>query len=173
MSQLRTFWTEPPTHIRVYPCPQCQETISINASSCRFCHVPVDLKVAEQLWARNQQLRTETQQVGTAIARANAYSVFSRAAMVVTAFTLLRTFALGSLGEIWIICQLLAISYGAQWLNHNSSLVTDDEDFVAAVSKVNRAIVGWAVLLLAQVAAYFFVNGVPDWNAILDLFLVE
>ena len=173
MSQLRTFWTEPPTHIRVYPCPQCQETISINASSCRFCHVPVDLKVAEQLWAKNQQLRTETQQVATAIARANAYTVLSRAAMVVTAFTLLRTFALGSLGEIWIICQLLAISYGAQWLNHNSSLITDDADYRDAVSKVKMSMVGWTVLLLAQVAAYLFINGVPDWNTILNLFVVE
>src|SRR5688572_18720731 len=173
MPQLRTFWTEPPTHIRVYPCPQCQETISINASSCRFCHVPVDLKVAEQLWTANQQLRTENQQVATAIARANAYSVFSRAGMVITGITLLRTFAIGSLVEIWVICQLLAISYGAQWLNHNSSLVTDDSDYLDAVSKVKMAMVGWAVLLVAQVAAYFTLNGVPDWNAILNLFVVE
>ena len=58
-------WTEPPTHVRVYPCPACQETISVAATSCRFCHVPTDLKVAEQLWVENQQLTSAIPRVLT------------------------------------------------------------------------------------------------------------
>lgn len=75
--------------------------------------------------------------------------------------------------ETWVLCQLLALSYGAQWLIHNSSLVTADADYVEAVVKVKHAMLGWVALLLAQIAAYLILNGLPDWNMILQLFVVE
>lgn len=75
--------------------------------------------------------------------------------------------------ESWVLCQLLALSYGAQWLLHNRSLVTADPDYVDAVAKVKHAMLGWVALLLAQLAAYIVINGLPDWNMILQLFVVE
>ena len=173
MPQPLTYWTEPPTNVRVYPCPQCQETISVNAPSCRFCHVPVELKVAEQLWAKNQQLRVENQQIGTAIKRADMYSFFTRALVVITAITVWRMYRFNGPAETWIVFQLLALSYGAQWLNHNSSIVTADAKYGQAVAKVKTAMLGWAALLLFQVAAYFLLNGLPDWNSILELLVLE
>ena len=171
MPQLPTFWTGPPTRVRVYPCPACQELISIDARSCRFCHEPVDVKAAEQLWVENRQTTTA---IATAITRADTYSYLTRALIPITAFTLWRISKIGGgLAEIWIICQLLALSYGAQWLSHNSSLVTTNADYVEAVVKVKKAMLGWVILLLAQVAAYLILNGAPDWNSILDLFVLE
>ena len=170
MLQLRTFWTEPPTHVRVYPCPACQETISIDAPSCRFCHAKTDLKVAEQRWAENQQL---TSAVTTAVKRANMYHSLTRGLVPLTAITLWRMYRLGGLAEAWVVCQLLALSYGAQWLSQNSSIVTDDFDYVDAVAKVKSAMLGWVALLLVQVAAYLILNGLPDWNMILQMFVVE
>lgn len=82
-------------------------------------------------------------------------------------------FTFGSLAETWIFCQLLALSYGAQWLNHNSSLITVDADYVEAVAKVKRAMLVWAALVLVQVGAYLILNGVPDWNTILELLVVD
>ena len=159
--------TAPPTHGRVYPCPQCQEIISVNAPSCRFCHVPVDVKVAEQLWADNQQ-------IATAITRASMFGVSARFALLMTGVGLLTLNGRrGSLAETWVVCILLALSYGAQWLNHNESLGKDDADFLAAVAKVKTAMRIWVAALLVPVAVYLTLNGLPDWNTILKLFVVE
>src|ERR1044072_4353592 len=136
MPQLPAFWTGPPTRVRVYPCPACQETISIDARSCRFCHEPVDVKAAAQLWVENRQTTTA---IATAITRADTYSNFTRALIPITAIGLWRIYSFGVMPETWIICQLLALSYGAQWLSHNSSLVTTNADYVEAVVKVKKA----------------------------------
>ena len=93
------------------------------------------------------------------------------ASLPITAIIIWRISAVGDLTETWIICHLLAISYGAQWLSHNSSLVTYDPDFLEAVGKVKRTMLGLATVLLAQVAAYMFLNGLP--SSILDLFGLE
>ena len=94
--------------------------------------------------------------------------------MLMMALTLwIGAYPLGSLVEGWVVCQLLVISYGAQWLSHNGTSVTNDADYLKAVVKVKKAMLAWAVLLLIQVAAYLIINGVPDWNAILDLIVVE
>src|ERR1041384_6119898 len=162
MSQLPTTWTGPPTHIRVYPCPAWQETISVDATSCRFCHVTTDVRVAEQLWIKNQQITN-------AISRANTYSSLTIALVPVTAITLWKMFRFDGVTESWILCQLLALSYGAQWLIHNRSIVTADAYYVDAVAKVKTAMLGWIVLLLVQVVAYLIINGLPDWNMILQL----
>ena len=129
--------------------------------------------MAEQLWADNQQLSIEKQQIATAIKRADTYSVFTRASIVIITITLLRMYTLGSLGEPWVICQLLAISYGAQWLSHNGSLVTADTDYVEAVAKVKTTMLVWVAALLVQVALYLMLDGLPDPATILDLFVVD
>ena len=163
--QQRTFWTEPPTRVRVYPCPACQETISVDAPSCRFCHVTTDVKVAEKLWIEHQQ-------VTSAISRAKTFIASSRAAIPLTGIPLWIIMS-GGPPEIWVAFNLLAISYGAQWLNHNSSLVTADAEYVEAVAKVKWAMVIWAASMLLTGAAYLILNGLPDLEMILDLFVVE
>lgn len=161
------FWTEPPSHIRVYPCPECHETISVYAPTCRFCNLPVDVKLAEKLWAKNQQ-------VTTAITRASTFSSTSHVGVtVVTGMALTVLYLSGGVSEFWFIVPLLALSYGAQWMNHNRSLVKDDPDYQAAAGKVKKAMLIWTAAVLIQVAVYLIVSGVPDWKAILDLLVVE
>ena len=79
----------------------------------------------------------------------------------------------GRLPEAWVVINLLALTYGAQWLNHNSSLVTNDADYPKAVTKVKRAMVIWAISLLIVGVVYLDLNGLPGWQMILDLFVVE
>ena len=164
--QQRTFWTEPPTHVRVYQCPACQETIAIDAPSCRFCHVTTDVKVAEKLWAENRQITS-------AVSRAKTFIASSRAAIPLTAIPIWILVMSGGLSEIWIVFNLLALSYGAQWLNHNSSLVTADAEYVKAVGKVKGAMVMWAISLLIIGVVYLDLNGLPDLEMILEMFVVE
>ena len=161
------FWTEPPSHIRVYPCPECRETISVYAPTCRFCNLPIDVKLAEKLWAKNQQ-------VATAITRAITFSSASTAGVtVVTGMALTLLYLSASLSEFWFIVPLLALSYGAQWLNHNRSLVKDDPDYHAAAGKVKTAMLVWSAALLIQVVAHLILNGIPDWQMILELLVIE
>ena len=163
--QQRTFWTEPPTHIRVYPCPACQETIAIDAPSCRFCHATTDVKVAEKLWTKNQQ-------VTRAVSRAKTFIASSRAAIPLTGISLWILVMSSGLPEVSVVINLLALSYGAQWLNHNSSLVTADAEYVKAVRKVKKAMVMWALSLLIIGVVYLDLNGLPDLERILEMFLV-
>ena len=165
MHQLPTFWTGPPTYVRVYPCPACQEMISVDTTSCRFCHVTTNVKAAEQRWVESQ---VKNQQITNAITRANTYNSLTAALVPVTAIILWTMFRFGGVTEAWFMYQLLALSYGAQWLIHNRSLVTTDADYVEAVAKVKHSMLGWAALLLVQVAAYLFVNGVDLVTTLLD-----
>lgn len=160
MSQLPTFWTEPPTHVRVYPCPRCQETISVDATNCRFCHVAIDLQTAEQLWVENQQ-------IATAVRRGNTFGFTTHIAPLVTGVALWILYMGGGITELLFVSPLLALSYGAQWLIHNRSLAKDDDDYLAAVTTVKRAMLVWAVALLVQVAVYLILNGLLDLITIL------
>jgi len=121
--------------------------------------VTTDVKMAEQRWLQNQHITT-------AVARANTFSTSTRSATLLTGISLWFLVVSGGIAEIWVICNLLAISYGAQWLNHNSSLVTNDRDYAEAVTKVKRAMVVWALALFVQAAVCLGIYGFPDWEKI-------
>jgi hypothetical protein len=119
--------------------------------------------VAEKLWADNRQ-------VTTAVTRANMFSVSSRSALLLTGLSIWSLIVSGGLAEIWVVVNLLALSYGAQWLSHNNSLVTNDADYAEAVTKVKRAMIVWALALFIQVTLNLIFYGFPDWETI---FVVE
>ena len=151
-----SFWQEVPTHIRVYPCPACNETISADASGCRFCHLPIDANTA-------QRLLTESQRVTTAVAQANTFSLSTRAAVLLAGFAFFNLYMDRSLTESLVLCSFIAFAYGIWWLYRNRSHVTHDVDYPAAITKVKRTMMVWVAVLLVQLAAYLILNGFPDW----------
>lgn len=155
MLDLSSFWKETPTDIRMYPCPACNETISADASSCRFCHLPIDANTA-------QRLLTESQRVITAIAQANTFNLSTRATVLLAGFAFFNLYMNGSLTESLVGCSVIAFAYGTWWLHHNRSRVTHDADYPAAIMKVKWTMMVWVVVLLAQLAAYVMLNGLPD-----------
>lgn len=163
MPNLFSFLTEAPTHIRMYPCPACKETISADVSNCRFCHLPIDANTA-------QRLLTESQQVTTAVARANTFSLSTRVALLLTTFAFFNLYMDRSLTDSLVVCSFIAFGYGAWWLYNNKSRVTHDADYPAAITKVKTTMVVWVAALLVQLAAYLMLNGLPDWRrAVLQL----
>jgi hypothetical protein len=152
MSDLFSFWKVAPTRNRLYPCPSCNETISADASSCRFCHVAIDAATA-------QRLVTESQRVTTAVAQAKTFSFSRRFALLLAGFALFNLYLDRSLTESLVLCSFVAFGYGAWWLYHNRSCVTQDADFPAATSKVKGTMMVWFAVLVVQLAAYLIVNG--------------
>jgi len=157
MNKLLSFWEEAPTHIRMYPCPACNETISADASDCRFCHAPIDANTA-------QQLLTESQRVTTAVAQANTFSLSTTFAVLLTGLAFFNLYVDRSLTESLVICSLIAFAYGTWWLYRNRARVTPDADYPAAIGKVKRTMAIWVAGLLVQFAAYLILNGLPDWR---------
>ena len=154
-----SFWIDAPTRNGMYPCPACNETISADASTCRFCNLPIDTNTA-------QRLLTENQQVTTAVARANTFSLSTRAAVLLAGFAFFNLYVDGSLTQSLVISSFIAIAYGAWWLRRNRSLVTQDADHPAAINKVEVTTVVWVAVLLVQLVAYLVVNGLPDWRRV-------
>jgi hypothetical protein len=151
---------EAPTHICVYPCPACNEIISANASGCRFCHLPIDVNTA-------QRLLTESRRVTTAVARANTFSLSTRAAVLLTGFAFFNLYVDRSLTASLVISSFIAFAYGIWWLTRNRSRVTHDTDYPAAIAKVKRTSVVWITVLLVQLGAFLIVNGLPDWRRLI------
>src|ERR1043166_6933235 len=115
------FWTEAPTHIGMYPCPACNETISVDVSACRFCQLPIDTNTA-------QRLLTENQRVTTAVERANTFSLSTRLAVLLTGLAVFNLYMDQSLTDSLVLCSFIACAYGAWWLYDNRSRVTHDAD---------------------------------------------
>ncbi|HZI46803.1 MAG TPA: hypothetical protein VFD75_03350 [Pyrinomonadaceae bacterium] len=152
-SFLPPFWTEKPTEIRVYPCPACHETISVAAASCRFCHLPIEPKLAEQLLLENHR-------VTNAVVHAKTFGLSKTVAVVVTGYSLWSLFMEGRLTVSMVGVPIIALAYGTHWLYRNGSLVTHDADYPAAIATVKRTMVVWVAVLLVQLGIYFFLNGI-------------
>lgn len=145
------FTHEAPSRIRVYPCPACHETISVDATSCRFCHVPIDFQTAQRLLAENQR-------VTTIVAHANTFSISANVAVIVAIVALYELLVEGALYLSFFIVSAVAIGFGIQWLYRSRSLVTHDPDLAAAVKKVKRTILIWVAVDLFQLGAYAIVK---------------
>lgn len=142
-----SFYKDPPTKLRLYQCPGCRETISADAESCRFCHLPIDATTAQRLLA-------ESQHVTNVITQANTFSLATGAAVLIVGFALWNLFMEGRLLLGLLAAPIIAIGYGGLWLFRNRSLVTTDPDFPAAVRKVKRTMIVAASVLFLQLAAY-------------------
>jgi hypothetical protein len=157
MDNLFSFWKEAPTQIPMYPCPACNETISAHASGCRFCHLQIEANTA-------QRLLTESQQVTTAVAQANTFSLSKRVAVLLAAFAFFNLYMDRSLTESLVVCSFIAFAYGIRWLYRNGSYVTQDADYPVAITKVKGTMMVWVAVLMVQLAAYLILNGLPDWR---------
>jgi len=157
MLHLLSFWKEAPTQVPMYPCPACNETISADASGCRFCHVPIDANAAKRLL-------TASQRVTTAVAQANTFSLSTRAAVLLAGFAFFNLYMDRSLTESLVVSSFIAFAYGIWWLYRNRSCITYDADFLAAITKVKGTMVVWVAVLLLQLAAYLILNGLPEWR---------
>lgn len=151
MPDLSSFWKDPPTKLRMYQCPACHETISADAPSCRFCHLPIDAETAQKHLA-------ESQHVTNVITQANTFSLATTVAVLVVALALWNLFVKRRLALGLVAAPVVAIGYGGLWLFRNRSLATHDPDFPTAVKKVKWTMVVAATVLVLQLLVYLFIR---------------
>ena len=125
------FFLDTPIVTTTYPCPACNEIISIEANTCRFCKAPVDRVTA-------QRLLTENQRVTNAVASANTFRISIALAVLTVIFGIWEVFANGGTPNGIPFLGGLALVYGAYWLYGYGSLETLDPDYPVAVRRVKR-----------------------------------
>lgn len=129
---------ERPAAPTTYACPACNEIISIEASTCRFCKEPVDRVTARLLLGENQR-------VTHAVASAKTF----RCSIWLAALTLIvgvwEVFANGRANIISILGGI-ALFYGVRWLYDYGSLDTRDPDYSVAVRRVRWTMAVWVLV---------------------------
>jgi hypothetical protein len=144
------FFLETPTTTTVYACPACNEIISIEADTCRFCKVPIDRVAAQRFLIENQR-------VTNAVASANTFRFSIWLAVLTAIFGLWGVLANGRPESISFLGSL-ALIYGACWLYGYGSLDTLDPDYPVAVRRVKLTMVIWVVALFLPLVVHLVIR---------------
>jgi hypothetical protein len=138
--------------IKVFPCPNCRETINTSMQQCSFCGTPIDATAAEA----SAEL---TSRVSAAVSDASYLSILAWA--LITFFILVFVPLLGILGGVGLIFLRVAIPVMViRWWIRYGKLHSTDPDLSKARK---RAIVVTvvAVLLIADTAFNFLHKATP------------
>lgn len=131
------FFLERPTATTTYACPACNEIISIEANTCRFCKIPVDRVTAQRLLIENQR-------VINAVASANTFRFSIWLAGLIFILGVWEVFENGRPKSISFLGGL-ALVYGTLWLYGYGSLNTLDPDYPVAVRRVKLTMAVWVL----------------------------
>jgi len=136
--------------VRVFPCPNCRETINTTMQQCPFCSTPINAAAAEAAAA-------ETSHVSAAVSDASYLRI---AAGVLLAFFLLRFVPLisGLCGMAYLVLTI-GIPIGCiRWWVKYGAIKTTDPDYAPARSRalLITVLVGanfllWLVLFVASI----------------------
>ena len=147
------FFLETPVVTTTYPCPACNEIISIDANACRFCKAPVDRVTA-------QRLLTENQRVTNAVARANTFRFSIWLAGLTAIFGVWEVLANDRPPNGISFLGVVALGYGAWWLYNYGSLSTLDPDHPVAVRRVKLTMAIWVLALLLPFVVALVIHAV-------------
>ena len=132
------FFLEKPTATTTYACPACNEIISVEANTCRFCKLPVNRVTAQRLLIENQR-------VINAVATANTFRFSSWLAGLILIFGIWEVFENGRPPGASLL-GVFALVYGACWLSGYGSLDTRDGDYPVAVRRVKGTMAVWVLV---------------------------
>jgi hypothetical protein len=149
---MNPFFQEAPTETRMYPCPVCEEIITVGNASCRYCGATIDEATAGRLNAAFQR-------VTDAVASANTFKQSIWAAVFLTVASPIFLFGMGQPNPRLLLVSAAPIgflAYAITWRRKYGGLETGDEDYPEAVRAMNRSLLVWVTSVLIQVAVLMY-----------------
>ncbi len=129
--------------VKVFPCPNCGETINNLAEICPFCAAPIDPAAAMAAVA-------ETSRVSAACSDASLLKI--TAGSLLTFFALMFVPFFGTIGGVAYFCLSFVLPFMAvRWWIKYGRIKTTDADFAPAR---RSALIASAVSLLALIAVF-------------------
>jgi hypothetical protein len=133
---MHPFFKESPTETRMFPCPDCQEIISVENSNCRYCGVAIDE-------ATSRRLNADFQQVSDAVTSANTFKESIWLAVLLTVaipIYLLATHHQNLQVLVMSAASIGFIVYGLSWNRKYGGLETKDRDYPESVRAMRRSL---------------------------------
>lgn len=139
---------------RTFRCPNCNEMINDQMTTCRYCSVPVDPGVAQLIADRQQK-------ANQAVSDASYLRSTTIAMWVLLGLSFIPLIALVSLG--FLIVFIVAVVLLIRWQVKFSGLLTNDPDYQMARKSWRLSlillIVAAPVAFIVRPIVYFFVFG--------------
>lgn len=129
--------------VRVFPCPNCRETINTSMQVCPFCSAPVDHATAEQAAA-------ETSKVSQACSDASYLKIMAWALLTFFALGFVPFLGLMGAAGLWFLRFAIPFMVIRWWIKFGS-IKTADPDFAGAK---RAAIIVSVVAVLALSSAF-------------------
>jgi len=136
--------------VRVFQCPNCNETIDASAQQCRFCSAPVDARAAQA--AADVMVKVNQ-------ACSDASYLKTAGGAILVAFVFRFVPIVSGLGSLAFLVLLVAVpAMAIRWWIKFSGIVTDETDFHRARRTV--AAIGIPVSLVLVIVLLLFVVGI-------------
>jgi hypothetical protein len=130
------------SEVRVFPCPNCRETINTSVQNCPFCGTPIDHAAAEQSAAA-------TSKISQACSDASYLKVMAWSLLTFFVLVLFPFLGLVGLVGFWFLRIAIPVMVIRWWIKY-ASIKTDDPDFVRAKrAAIIVSVVGLLALLNA------------------------
>ena len=130
---------------RTFRCPNCNEMINDSMTQCRFCSVPIDPGIA-------QQIADKQQKANQAVSDASYLRTATIAMWVFLGLSFIPFIPLVSLAST--IVGIVAIVLAIRWQVKFSNLVTNDPDYQAARKSWRTSL----MLMLVAIPVAFIVR---------------
>jgi hypothetical protein len=151
---MNKFYQETPSESRMFACPACQEIVSVGATSCRYCGIPIDESTATRLNA-------EFQRVSDAVASANTFKQSILVAVLLTVVSPIYLFGFSGRQPnprffLASAAPIGFLAYAISWQRKYGKLETRDKEYPEALRAMRLMLLVWAAALLIQVGVLAF-----------------
>jgi hypothetical protein len=129
--------------IKVFPCPNCRETINTSMTECPFCKTAIDSTVAEVA-------AEATSRISQACSDASYLRIMAWALLTFFALIFVPLLSLLGVGGLWFLRLAIPFMVGRWWIKYGR-IQTSDVDFKGA----KRSAIVVSVVAVLGILSFF------------------